>query len=136
MTRYDFTTQPNRLDQNTMKWHEAESNPELLELWVADMDVAKRLASEPQNVAFSADVFRISRRSLLSELDIGTVRQFGPLFGLSHYLSFGLSPWHKSESWSYICVPTFLTLFPAECRSSRRASLQRYVSPCGISDSW
>ena len=31
MTRYDFTTQPNRLDQNTMKWHEAESNPELLE---------------------------------------------------------------------------------------------------------
>ncbi|WP_337514965.1 hypothetical protein, partial [Alistipes shahii] len=56
------------------------------------MDVAKRLASEPQNVAFSADVFRISRRSLLSELDIGTVRQFGPLFGLSHYLSFGLSP--------------------------------------------
>lgn len=30
MTRYDFTTQPNRLDQNTMKWHEAESNPELL----------------------------------------------------------------------------------------------------------
>ncbi len=21
-----------------MKWHEAESNPELLELWVADMD--------------------------------------------------------------------------------------------------
>ena len=26
------------LDQNTMKWHEAESNPELLELWVADMD--------------------------------------------------------------------------------------------------
>ena len=38
MTRYDFTTQPNRLDQNTMKWHEAESNPELLELWVADMD--------------------------------------------------------------------------------------------------
>ena len=38
MTRYDFTTQPNRLNQNTMKWHEAESNPELLELWVADMD--------------------------------------------------------------------------------------------------
>lgn len=37
MTRYDFTTQPNRLDQNTMKWHEAESNPELLELWVADV---------------------------------------------------------------------------------------------------
>lgn len=38
MTRYDFTTQPNRLNQNTMKWHEAESDPELLELWVADMD--------------------------------------------------------------------------------------------------
>ena len=38
MTRYDFTTQPNRLNQNTMKLHEAESNPELLELWVADMD--------------------------------------------------------------------------------------------------
>ena len=37
MTRYDFTTQPNRLNQNTMKWHEAESDPELLELWVADM---------------------------------------------------------------------------------------------------
>ena len=34
MTRYDFTTQPNRLNQNTMKWHEAESDPELLELWV------------------------------------------------------------------------------------------------------
>lgn len=38
MTQYDFTTQPNRLDQNTMKWHEAETNPDLLELWVADMD--------------------------------------------------------------------------------------------------
>ena len=38
MTRYDFTTQPDRLNQNTMKWHEAESDPELLELWVADMD--------------------------------------------------------------------------------------------------
>ena len=38
MTRYDFTTQPNSLNQNTMKWHEAESDPELLELWVADMD--------------------------------------------------------------------------------------------------
>lgn len=38
MTRYDFTTQPNRLNQNTMKWHEAESDPELLEFWIADMD--------------------------------------------------------------------------------------------------
>ena len=43
MTRYDFTTQPNRLNQNTMKWHEAESDPELLELWVADMDLFLKL---------------------------------------------------------------------------------------------
>lgn len=32
------------------------------------------------------------RPLLFSESEIGTVRQFGPLFGLSHYLSFGLSP--------------------------------------------
>ena len=46
------------------------------------------------------------RPLLFSESEIGTVRQFGPLFGLSHYLSFGLSPWHKSESWSYIYALT------------------------------
>ena len=38
------------------------------------------------------------RPLLFSESEIGTVRQFGPLFGLSHYLSFGLSPWHRYES--------------------------------------
>ena len=58
------------------------------------------------------------RPLLFSESEIGTVRQFGPLFGLSHYLSFGWSPWHKSESWSYICAPAFLIPFPAEYRSS------------------
>ena len=46
------------------------------------------------------------RPLLFSESEIGTVRQFGPLFGLSHCLSFGLSPWHKSESWSYIYALT------------------------------
>ena len=58
------------------------------------------------------------RPLLFSESEIGTVRQFGPLFGLSHYLLSGWSPWHKSESWSYICAPTFLIPFPAEYRSS------------------
>lgn len=38
MTQYDFTTQPNRLTQNTVKWHSSEKNPDLLQMWVADMD--------------------------------------------------------------------------------------------------
>lgn len=38
MGQYDFTTRPNRLNQHTMKWHSSESNPDLLQMWVADMD--------------------------------------------------------------------------------------------------
>jgi len=38
MTDYDFTSLPNRLNHHSMKWKEVESNPELLPLWVADMD--------------------------------------------------------------------------------------------------
>ncbi|HEL2057563.1 TPA: pyridoxal phosphate-dependent aminotransferase [Streptococcus suis] len=35
---YDFKTLPNRLDQHSEKWRLTENNPELLQLWVADMD--------------------------------------------------------------------------------------------------
>ncbi|MBM7643590.1 MalY/PatB family protein [Streptococcus loxodontisalivarius] len=38
MGTYDFTTRPNRLSQFTYKWQETESNPDLLQMWVADMD--------------------------------------------------------------------------------------------------
>ena len=38
MRKYDFTTQPNRLTQFTAKWQMSENNPDLLQLWVADMD--------------------------------------------------------------------------------------------------
>ena len=38
MTAFDFTTQPNRLAQHSVKWHDSEHDPELLQLWVADMD--------------------------------------------------------------------------------------------------
>jgi cystathionine beta-lyase len=38
MGKYDFTTRPNRLGQNTVKWHSSESNKDLLQMWVADMD--------------------------------------------------------------------------------------------------
>lgn len=38
MTQYDFTTLPNRLGQNTVKWHNSEKDPDLLQMWVADMD--------------------------------------------------------------------------------------------------
>ncbi|MGT2911233.1 MalY/PatB family protein [Streptococcus cameli] len=38
MATFDFTTRPNRLDQNTMKWHSSEKDPDLLQMWVADMD--------------------------------------------------------------------------------------------------
>ncbi|WP_420543470.1 MalY/PatB family protein [Streptococcus equinus] len=38
MGQYDFTTRPNRLNQFTYKWQSSEDNPDLLQLWVADMD--------------------------------------------------------------------------------------------------
>ena len=38
MTKYDFTTIPNRLDHNSVKWQEIKENPHKLPLWVADMD--------------------------------------------------------------------------------------------------
>lgn len=38
MTNYDFTTRPNRLGQDSVKWHKSENDPDLLQMWVADMD--------------------------------------------------------------------------------------------------
>ena len=38
MGQYDFTTRPNRLNQFTYKWQASENDPDLLQLWVADMD--------------------------------------------------------------------------------------------------
>lgn len=38
MSRYDFTTLPNRLCQKTIKWHDSEKEKDLLPLWIADMD--------------------------------------------------------------------------------------------------
>ncbi|MBY5033965.1 pyridoxal phosphate-dependent aminotransferase [Streptococcus gallolyticus] len=38
MTRYDFATRPNRLGQHSEKWRKTENDPELLQMWIADMD--------------------------------------------------------------------------------------------------
>lgn len=38
MTKYDFTTLPNRLTHHTYKWKETESDPEIIPAWIADMD--------------------------------------------------------------------------------------------------
>ena len=38
MTKYDFTTLPNRLTHHTYKWRETESDPEIIPAWIADMD--------------------------------------------------------------------------------------------------
>ena len=38
MTKYDFTTIPNRFEHNSVKWQEIKENPHTLPLCVADMD--------------------------------------------------------------------------------------------------
>ncbi|MGT2799687.1 MalY/PatB family protein [Streptococcus marmotae] len=38
MGRFDFTTRPNRLAQHSVKWKSSEQDPDLLQMWVADMD--------------------------------------------------------------------------------------------------
>lgn len=38
MGQYDFSTRPNRLDQFSSKWQSSETDPDLLQLWIADMD--------------------------------------------------------------------------------------------------
>lgn len=38
MSRYNFSHQPYRLDQQSIKWRGSEQDPDLLQLWVADMD--------------------------------------------------------------------------------------------------
>ncbi len=38
MTQYDFTTVPDRIRTHSSKWYEVQSDPDLLPLWVADMD--------------------------------------------------------------------------------------------------
>ena len=38
MTKYDFTTLPNRLTHHTYKWKETETDPEIIPAWIADMD--------------------------------------------------------------------------------------------------
>ena len=38
MTKYDFTTLPNRLTHHTYKWQETETDPEIIPAWIADMD--------------------------------------------------------------------------------------------------
>lgn len=38
MGEFDFTTRPNRLQQQSCKWQASEDNPHLLQLWIADMD--------------------------------------------------------------------------------------------------
>lgn len=38
MAKYDFTTFPNRLKQHTAKWKDNDKEPDLLQMWIADMD--------------------------------------------------------------------------------------------------
>ena len=55
MTQYDFTTRPNRLGQNTMKWHSSETNPDLLQMWVADMDFLPLPQVKEALIAYAQD---------------------------------------------------------------------------------
>ena len=55
MTKYDFTTRPNRLGQNTMKWHSSETNPDLLQMWVADMDFLPLPQVKEALIAYAQD---------------------------------------------------------------------------------
>lgn len=38
MTTYDFTTLPQRFSSNAIKWQQTQNRPDLLPLWIADMD--------------------------------------------------------------------------------------------------
>ena len=55
MTKYDFTTRPNRLGQNTMKWHSNETDPDLLQMWVADMDFLPLPQVKEALIAYAQD---------------------------------------------------------------------------------
>ena len=55
MTKYDFTTRPNRLGQNTMKWHSSETNPDLLQMWVANMDFLPLPQVKEALIAYAQD---------------------------------------------------------------------------------
>jgi len=55
MTKYDFTTRPNRLGQNTMKWHSSETDPDLLQMWVADMDFLPLPQVKEALIAYAQD---------------------------------------------------------------------------------
>ena len=55
MTQYDFTTRPNRLGQNTMKWHSSETDPDLLQMWVADMDFLPLPQVKEALIAYAQD---------------------------------------------------------------------------------
>ncbi|MDR1606116.1 MAG: pyridoxal phosphate-dependent aminotransferase [Streptococcaceae bacterium] len=37
-TQYDFTNAPQRLGNHSVKWRETETDPDLLPMWIADMD--------------------------------------------------------------------------------------------------
>ena len=55
MTKYDFTTRPNRLGQNTMKWYSSETDPDLLQMWVADMDFLPLPQVKEALIAYAQD---------------------------------------------------------------------------------
>ena len=55
MTKYDFTIRPNRLGQNTMKWHSSETDPDLLQMWVADMDFLPLPQVKEALIAYAQD---------------------------------------------------------------------------------
>lgn len=38
MTKYNFTSAPNRLKNHSVKWQATETDPEVLPMWIADMD--------------------------------------------------------------------------------------------------
>ena len=38
MTKYNFTSAPNRLNNHSVKWQATETDPEVLPMWIADMD--------------------------------------------------------------------------------------------------
>ncbi|MGT2783807.1 MalY/PatB family protein [Streptococcus merionis] len=62
---YDFTKRPNRLNTHSVKWKEVEQDPNLLPMWIADMDfyiapeikqaMASYIASDDYGYAYEPD---------------------------------------------------------------------------------
>lgn len=55
MTQFDFTTRPDRTGQLSLKWKASEADPDLLQMWVADMDFLPCPAVKEAVQAYAAE---------------------------------------------------------------------------------